>query len=118
MEYVKTKDCKDEEEKREALLKELKSIDADLQKSEGPYVGGNDVNAADLKLGPQLKHVSPGHLETHWTSFAQTTFADMHFRTCTKGWVSLVICMRTCHDVHMSVILMVFFYPLILLEGQ
>ena len=60
MEYVKTKEGKDEEEKREALLKELKSIDADLQKSEGPYVGGNDVNAADLKLGPQLKHVSPG----------------------------------------------------------
>ena len=62
MEYVKTKEGKDEDEKREALLKELKSIDAELQKSDGPYVGGTDVNAADLKLGPQLKHVSPATL--------------------------------------------------------
>jgi len=60
MEYVKTKEGIDEDEKREALLKELKSIDAELQKSDGPYVGGTDVNAADLKLGPQLKHVIIG----------------------------------------------------------
>lgn len=60
MEYIKTTDKADEDEKREALIAELKSIDSDLKKSEGPYVGGQDVNAADLKLGPQLKHVIIG----------------------------------------------------------
>ncbi len=60
MEYVKTTDKADEDKKREALIAELKSIDSDLKKSEGPYVGGQDVNAADLKLGPQLKHVIIG----------------------------------------------------------
>ena len=60
MEYIKTTDKADEDKKREALLAELKSIDADLKKTEGPYVGGQDVNAADLKLGPQLKHVIIG----------------------------------------------------------
>lgn len=60
MEYVKTTDKADEEQKREALLKELKAIDANLQEVEGPYVGGQDVNAVDLKLGPQLKHVIIG----------------------------------------------------------
>ncbi|BDA49848.1 Glutathione S-transferase DHAR2 [Coccomyxa sp. Obi] len=60
MEYVKTTDKADEDAKREALIEELKKIDADLKKSEGPYVGGQDVNAVDLKLGPQLKHVIIG----------------------------------------------------------
>ncbi len=60
MEYVKTTDKADEDQKREALLEELKKIDAELKKSEGPYVGGQDVNAVDLKLGPQLKHVIIG----------------------------------------------------------
>jgi glutathione S-transferase len=60
MEYLKSSAGSDEEQKRGDLLEELRSIDADLQKSEGPYVGGNDVNAADLKLGPQLKRVKIG----------------------------------------------------------
>ena len=60
MEYMKSSKGQDEEGKREDLVQELRSIDADLQKTEGPYVGGNDVNAADLKLGPQLKHVMIG----------------------------------------------------------
>ena len=60
MEYIKTTDKADEDKKREALVSELKSIDADLKQTEGPYVGGQDVNAADLKLGPQLKHVIIG----------------------------------------------------------
>lgn len=38
----------------------LQSINEDLQKTDGPFVGGNDVNSADLKLGPQLKHVMVG----------------------------------------------------------
>jgi hypothetical protein len=38
----------------------FQAINEDLQKTEGPYIGGNDVNSADLKLGPQLKHVKIG----------------------------------------------------------
>ncbi len=60
MEYVKTTDKAEEDQKREALVEELKKIDAELKKSDGPYVGGQDVNAVDLKLGPQLKHVIIG----------------------------------------------------------
>ena len=31
-----------------------------LQKSDGPFFGGEDVNAADLRVAPQLKHVIIG----------------------------------------------------------
>lgn len=50
----------EEEEKRTALLGVLREINNALQKSDGPYFGGKDVNAADLRVAPQLKHVMIG----------------------------------------------------------
>ena len=37
MEFVKTTDAKDEDEKRQALLGELRSINNDLQKTDGGH---------------------------------------------------------------------------------
>ena len=43
-----------------ALLGGLRESNNALQKSDGPYFGGEDVNAADLRVAPQLKHVIIG----------------------------------------------------------
>ena len=60
IEFLKAQDPKEEEEKRTALLGVLREINNALQKSDGPYFGGQDVNAADLRVAPQLKHVIIG----------------------------------------------------------
>lgn len=59
IEYLTSKGS-EEEEKRTALLGVLREINNALQKSDGPYFGGKDVNAADLRVAPQLKHVMIG----------------------------------------------------------
>ena len=59
MEFLKSKGS-EEEEKRSALLGVLREINNALQQSSGPYFGGEDVNAADLRVAPQLKHVVIG----------------------------------------------------------
>ena len=60
IEFLKAQDPKEEEEKKSALLGVLREINNALQKSDGPYFGGQDVNAADLRVAPQLKHVIIG----------------------------------------------------------
>ena len=60
IEFLKAKDSNEVEEKRTALLSVLREINNALQKSDGPYFGGQDVNAADLRVAPQLKHVIIG----------------------------------------------------------
>ena len=60
IEFLKAKDSNEVEEKKSALLGVLREIDNALQKSDGPYFGGEDVNAADLRVAPQLKHVIIG----------------------------------------------------------
>ena len=60
VEFLKAKDSNEVEEKRTALLGVLREINNALQKSDGPYFGGQDVNAADLRVAPQLKHVIIG----------------------------------------------------------
>ena len=60
IEFLKAQDPKEVEEKRTALLGVLREINNALQKSDGPYFGGQDVNAADLRVAPQLKHVIIG----------------------------------------------------------
>ena len=60
IEFLKAQDPKEEEEKKTALLGVLREINNALQKSDGPYFGGQDVNAADLRVAPQLKHVIIG----------------------------------------------------------
>ena len=59
MEFLKSKGS-EEDEKKQALLGVLREINNALQKSSGPYFGGEDVNAADLRVAPQLKHVIIG----------------------------------------------------------
>ncbi len=59
IEYLTSKGS-EEEEKRTALLGVLREINNALQKSDGPYFGGKDVNAADLRVAPQIKHVMIG----------------------------------------------------------
>lgn len=60
MEFLKARDPKEEEEKKTALLGVLRELNNALQKSGGAYFGGEDVNAADLRVAPQLKHVIIG----------------------------------------------------------
>ena len=60
IEFLKAQDPKEEEDKKSALLGVLREINNALQKSDGPYFGGQDVNAADLRVAPQLKHVIIG----------------------------------------------------------
>jgi glutathione S-transferase len=60
MEFVSSKPGKDEDEKKQALVTELRSIDEYLANSGKPYIGGDDVCATDLRLAPQLKHVRIG----------------------------------------------------------
>ncbi len=52
IEFLKAQDPKEEEEKKTALLGVLREINNALQKSDGPYFGGQDVNAADLRVPP------------------------------------------------------------------
>lgn len=59
MEFLKSKGS-EEEEKKTALISVLREINNALQKSSGPYFGGEDVNAADLRVAPQIKHVIIG----------------------------------------------------------
>ena len=86
MEYMKSKKGSEEDSKREDLLQELRAIDADLQKTDGPYVGGSDVNAADLKLGPQLKHVMIGSKSVKVCSSASCTLCGHQAHACMPSW--------------------------------
>jgi glutathione S-transferase len=49
----------DEKEKEAALIAQLKELN-DYVEQNGPYIGGQDVCEADLRLAPQLYHVKIG----------------------------------------------------------
>ncbi|XP_058109832.1 probable glutathione S-transferase DHAR1, cytosolic [Magnolia sinica] len=63
--FLKSKDPSDGSE--QALVDELKVLDEHL-KAHGPYIGGENVTAADLSLGPKLYHmeIALGHFKS-WT---------------------------------------------------
>jgi hypothetical protein len=60
MEFVKSKRGEEEEEKKGPLLSQIREINDFLEDKGTPYIGGDDVCATDLKLGPQLKHIVVG----------------------------------------------------------
>lgn len=81
MEFVKSKRGPEEEEKKAALLSQFREINDFLEEKGTPYIGGNDVCATDLKLGPQLKHIVVGGKQIKVrVSFAPSAFVDWN------GW--------------------------------
>lgn len=61
LEFIKTGGEAEESQ----LLKELTKIDQFLDKSEGNFFGGTDVNALDMQIAPKLKHISIGAKAVH-----------------------------------------------------
>nr|UVH34232.1 dehydroascorbate reductase [Liriodendron sp.]UVH34233.1 dehydroascorbate reductase [Liriodendron sp.]UVH34234.1 dehydroascorbate reductase [Liriodendron sp.] len=63
--FLKSKDPNDGLE--QALVDELKALDEHL-KVHGPYIGGENITAVDLSLGPKLYHleIALGHFKS-WT---------------------------------------------------
>ena len=91
IEFLKAQDPKEEEEKKTALLGVLREINNALQKSDGPYFGGQDVNAADLRVAPQLKHVIIGT-----KSLKVRTQATVMLTASMRHGADRELCMRQC----------------------
>jgi glutathione S-transferase len=81
---IKNLDRAADSEMLSAIMSELSAVDAQLQKSGGPYLCGKELTVADCSYAPKLYHAK--------TTLAQVLLLHYHTTTVTAScWLLLLL---------------------------